>query len=62
MCGRYLCDQSAGHLEQVLSDGQVKGRVSTLVLRCVDFGSALHQQTEAALAVPPHSQVERMET
>lgn len=62
VCVSYLCDQSTGHLEQVLSDGQVEGSVPTLLLRCVDFGSALHQQAEAALAVPPHRQVERVET
>lgn len=58
----YLCDESAGHLEQVFPHGQVEGGVSTLLLRCVDFGSALHEEAEAALAVPPHGQVERMET
>ncbi len=62
VCVSYLCDESAGHFEQVFSDGQVEGSVSTLLLRCVDFGSALHQQTEAALVVPPHRQVERMKT
>lgn len=59
---RYLCDQRAGHLEQVLLHSQVEGRVSALLLRCVDFSSALHQQAEAALAIPPHGQVERMKT
>ncbi len=62
MCVSYLRDESAGHLEQVFSDSQVKGGVSTLLFRCVNFGSALHQQTEAALAIPPHSQVQRMKT
>lgn len=56
----YLRDERAGHLEQVLSDGQVEGGVSALLLRRVDLGSALHQQAEAALAVPPHRQVERV--
>lgn len=58
----YLCDQRAGHLEQVLPHGHVEGGVSALPLGCVDFGSALHQQAEAALAVPPHGEVERMKT
>lgn len=62
VCLWYLCDQRAGHLEQVLPHGQVEGGVSALPLRCVDFGSALHQQAEAALAVPPHGEVERMKT
>lgn len=59
---RYLCDQRAGHLEQVLLHSQVEGSVSALLLRCVDFSSALHQQAEAALTIPPHGKVERMKT
>lgn len=58
---RYLGDEQAGHLEQVFSDGQVEGGVPALLLRLVYFGSALHQQTQAALAVPPHSQVKWVE-
>ena len=58
----YLCDERAGHLEQVLPDGQVEGSISALLLGRVDLGSALHQQAEAALAVPPDCQVERVET
>lgn len=58
----YLRDEGADHLEQVLSHSQVEDSISALLLRCVDFCSALNQQAEAALAVPPHSQVERMET
>lgn len=58
----YLRDESADHLEQVLSHSQVEDGISALLLRCVDFCSALNQQAEAALAVPPHSQVERMKT
>lgn len=57
-----LCDQRAGHLEQVLPHSQVEGGVPTLLLRGIDFGSALHQQAEAALTVPPHGEVERMKT
>lgn len=58
----YLCDQRAGHLEQVLLHSQVEGSASALLLSCVDFSSALHQQAEAALSIPPHSEVERMKT
>lgn len=59
---RYLCEQRAGHLEKVLLHSQVERSVSALLLRGVDFSPALHQQAEAALAIPPHGEVERMKT
>ena len=58
----YLCDESAGHFEVVLSNSQVEGGASTLLLRGVDLSPALHQQTQTALSSLTNSQVERMET
>lgn len=58
----YLSDERAGHFEQVLSNGQVQRRVPALQLGGVDLGSALYQQAEAALAVPPDGQVKRLQT
>lgn len=60
--GLQLCDERARHFEQVFSDGKVEGAVSTLLLWGIDLGSALHQQTEAALTIPPHRQVKWVET
>lgn len=58
----YLCDESAGHFEEVLSNSQVEGGASTLLLRGVDLSPAFHQQTQTALSSLTDSQVERMET
>lgn len=58
----YLCDECTGDFEEVFSHSQVERRVPALLLRGVNLSPALDQQAQAALAVPPHGQVQRLQT